>query len=125
MEILVPISLGELYDRISILEIKKFNIKDENKLIFVNKELELLNLISEKYPIRNELYLELKKINKILWDVEDKLREQERIKLFDENFISLARKVYFTNDKRSETKRQINEEYASPIVEVKSYEKYS
>lgn len=124
MEILIPISLGELYDRISILEIKRSNIKDEKKLIFINRELELLNLISEKYPIKNDLYLKLKEINLILWNVEDKLRENERIKLFDETFISLARKVYFTNDKRSEIKKQINEEYNSFITEVKSYEKY-
>lgn len=90
MEILVPISLGELYDKISILEIKRTMITDEKKLVNINKELEVLNLISDKHPFDNDLYLKIKKINKDLWIVEDQLRVKEKNRDFDEAFISLA-----------------------------------
>ena len=124
MEILVPISLGELLDKISILEIKRTIIVDENKLININKELELLNKISDNYPFDNELYLRLKKVNKQLWDVEDALRIKEKNNEFDVHFTSLARSVYFLNDERAVIKREINMKYGSSIIEEKQYEKY-
>lgn len=124
MEILVPISLGELLDKISILEIKRTVIVDENKLVNINKELELLNKISENYPFDNELYLRLKKVNSDLWLVEDQLRIREKNNQFDDGFVSLARSVYYHNDERSTIKREINMKYGSLIIEEKSYEKY-
>jgi len=124
MEILVPVSLGELYDKISILLIKKEKITDPEKLKNIQKELDTLQDIAEKYDIDGEFHTALYEVNFRLWNVEDKLRENERIQLFDDTFIQLARNVYHLNDKRSEIKKQINEKYGSGIVEEKSYEKY-
>jgi len=124
MEILVPISLGELYDKISILIIKKERIKDPIKLQNIKKELDFLQSIAEKYDIDRKFHTELLDVNTRLWNIEDKLRENERIKLFDDTFIQLARNVYHLNDKRSEIKKQINSIYGSHIVEEKSYEQY-
>ena len=124
MEILIPISLGELYDKISILLIKKERISDPVKLENIQKELDLLQDIAEKYDIDGEFHTALLEVNSRLWNVEDKLRENERIKLFDDTFINLARNVYQLNDKRSEIKKQINLKYESAIVEEKSYAKY-
>jgi len=124
MEILAPISLGELYDKISILEIKMSIIKDEEKFQNVKKEYLLLVNISAKYLIDSNLYTELKDKNNDLWIVEDKLRIKEKNQEFDDEFIQLARSVYHLNDKRSEIKKQINLKFGSDIVEEKSYEKY-
>jgi len=132
MKIDAPISLGELMDKISILWIKKDKIIDKNKLNLIEDELNLLNksitiIINKNQDRRIEilsLIEDLKKINAELWDIEDKIRECERNKDFDQNFIELARSVYITNDKRSELKNEINLKFGSNIVEVKSYEKY-
>ncbi len=128
MIINTPISLGELLDKISILIIKIENIHDEKKLAIVKKELNLLLKIQDNLSIDKKIldeYLEkLKKVNSELWIIEDKLRDLERNKIFDNGFIELARSVYFTNDKRSEIKLKINKELGSDIIEVKSYEKY-
>ena len=124
MKITVPISLGELYDKISILEIKKENIKDKQKLIHVNNELKLLKEIADKHPIENDLYVRLKRVNLYLWGVEDNIRIEEKNKDWGDDFINLARNVYRLNDERAEIKREINEQYESDIVEVKFYEKY-
>jgi hypothetical protein len=121
-EILVPISLGELYDKLSILEIKSQCIRDENKLKNIKNELSKLNSILTKYD--KDLFDQLKKTNEILWLVEDSLRDKERKKEFDDQFIDLARQVYFNNDKRSEIKKQINLKYGSTIIEEKSYQQY-
>ena len=125
MKILIPISLGELYDKISILEIKKELIKDPIKLENISKELDELVKISIKYPIDYDLYEKIKKINLSIWNIEDKIRNCEHIKLFDQYFISLARSIYHNNDKRAEIKREINLKYGSDIIEEKSYEKYN
>lgn len=125
MKILIPVSLGELYDKISILKIKLEKIKDKNKLDHINKELSQLSEIANSYPIDEKLILELKKVNKSLWGIEDNIRIKEKRKQFDEIFIKLAQAVYLINDKRSQIKREINEKYGSDIVEVKSYEDYS
>lgn len=124
MEILVPISLGELYDKISILIIKKEKIKDLNKLKNIQTELDILQDIAEKHDIDGEFHTALYVVNLKLWDVEDKLRIKEKKREFDTEFIDLARSVYHLNDERSTIKRQINEIHGSTIVEEKSYEKY-
>ena len=124
MKILTPISLGELYDKISILEIKKDRIKDEEKLKNIDFELSELLSIAKNYPIESDLYIKLKRVNLSLWDIEDNIRIKEKNKKFDEWFINLARSVYFTNDERSDIKKEINQLYGSQIVEEKSYEKY-
>ena len=127
MIINIPISLGELIDKISILKIKKKTIKEEKKLNFINEELLLLESILSKLIKEKKIeeYLnKLIQINSKLWKIEDELRDCERKKNFDQKFIDLARAVYFTNDKRSEIKLSINNDFGSKIVEVKSYEKY-
>ncbi len=127
MLINTPISLGELVDKISILIVKENNIKDQNKLIEVKKELGFLNKTLIKYVSIDQIenYLnELTNINSKLWVIEDDIRDCERNKNFDEKFIELARNVYFTNDKRAKLKFDINKKFGSELVEVKSYEEY-
>ena len=127
MIISTPVSLGELIDKISILHIKNINIKDEEKLKLIREELELLNQTLNKHIKKNDIqnYLDsLIEINSKLWVIEDDIRDCERNKKFDQTFIDLARSVYFTNDKRSEVKLEINKKFGSKIVEVKSYEEY-
>ena len=123
----VPISLGELIDKISILLIKEKNISDEKKLSKIHEELSLLKkTLNNKINENNiENYLnKLVEINAKLWKIEDDIRDCERNKKFDQFFIDLARSVYITNDKRSEIKNEINKKFGSKIVEVKSYKKY-
>tara|TARA_X000000368_G_C22917130_1_gene661309 strand:- start:526 stop:909 length:384 start_codon:yes stop_codon:yes gene_type:complete len=127
MIISTPVSLGELVDKISILHIKNINIKDDKKLKMIREELQLLNTTLNDHIKRDDIkeYLELLiEINSKLWVIEDDIRDCERNKKFDQNFVDLARSVYFTNDKRSEVKLDINKKFGSKIVEVKSYEKY-
>jgi len=125
MEILVPVSLGELYDKISILLIKKENVKDTIKLENIQKELDILQDIAENFDIDGIYHTELYNINSHIWNIEDKIRIKEKNKDFhNDEFIELARSVYFWNDKRSEVKRQINLQYNSSIIEEKQYEKY-
>jgi hypothetical protein len=127
MIINTPVSLGELVDKISILQIKNINIKDDEKLKLIREELELLNQTLNKHIKKNDIqnYLDsLIEINSKLWVIEDDIRDCERNKKFDQTFIDLARSVYFTNDKRSEVKLEINNKFGSKIIEVKSYEEY-
>ena len=127
MIINTPVSLGELVDKISILHIKNINIKDSQKQKLIREELDLLNITLnnniKREDIQNFLDL-LIEINSKLWKIEDDIRDCERNKKFDQKFIELARSVYFTNDKRSEIKLDINKKFGSKIVEVKSYEDY-
>jgi len=123
----IPVSIGEMIDKLSILQVKKTKISDELKLEFVNKEFEILHNLSSVYlnDIEIEsLYHQLVQINTSLWDVEDKLRVIETEKRFEGEFISLARKVYFTNDDRFRLKNEINLITSSEIREVKDYVKY-
>mgnify|MGYP003627764149 CR=1 FL=1 len=126
---LVEISNGELLDKISILELKILKIEDEEKLVNVYKEFDTLNpLVIELFEnydgqLQNH-YLELAKINGELWDIEDWIRDCEREKRFDKEFVELARSVYITNDKRCEVKKIINIMTSSGLVEEKSYKKY-
>ena len=127
MIINTPVSLGELVDKISILHIKNINIKNDEKLKLIREELELLNQTLNKHIKNSDIqnYLDsLIEINSKLWVIEDDIRDCERNKKFDQTFIDLARSVYFTNDKRSEVKLEINKKFGSKIIEVKSYEEY-
>ena len=126
-KILAEISVGELLDKISILEIKKKKIRDKKKLIFINNEYKILNKIKKNMKLKKKInffYKQLKKANQALWNIENKIRMHEKSSKFDKNFISLARKVYKTNDKRSIIKLKINTFMGSNIVEMKSYSKY-
>jgi len=128
--IYIPVSIGEIFDKISILKIKQEKIKDQNKLILIEKEMFLLMNCVEKL-IQNDTDNKLQEkinnittINKKLWDIEDKIREKEKDKQFDNEFISLARMVYITNDDRFRVKNEINNMFSSEIKEVKSYSSY-
>ena len=122
------ISAGELFDKISILEIKKNKIKDRSKRNIVLKELgslqETVNENVEKSKSLTKLYKKLKSVNLKLWKIEDDIRDYERKRNFQDKFIKLARAVYFTNDERSRVKNKINSLSKSNISEVKSYKKY-
>ena len=126
---LVEVSNGELIDKITILEIKLIEIEDKDKLINIQKEFDILNPLVEelfeKYDgqLQNH-YLELTKINGELWDIEDWIRDCEREKRFDKEFVELARSVYITNDKRCEVKKLINLTTSSGLIEEKSYKEY-
>ena len=127
--ILVPVSPGEVLDKITILEIKSERIDDPEKLANVRTELALLQKtwsesIVEDDTIR-ELHRQLKEINETLWEIEDDVRDKERAKEFDERFVELARSVYFTNDRRSEVKKKLNLHLGSEIIEEKSYQDYA
>ena len=127
MLINTPISLGELVDKISILMVKKKNIKNNDKLDQVNKELNYLQATLNNHVTKDEINIFLNSlidINSKLWIIEDDIRDCERKKQFDQKFIELARSVYFTNDKRAKIKLGINNKFGSELVEVKSYEKY-
>ncbi len=125
----VPVSPGEVLDKITILEIKSERMSDPEKLANVRIELKLLQetwgaAIQEDDVIR-ALHAELKKINEALWEIEDDIRDKERAKEFDEEFTELARAVYITNDRRSEVKKKLNQHLGSKIVEEKSYQDYT
>ena len=124
----VPVSWGELFDKITILQIKLENLTSKNALNNVEREFNQLQSILIKYfPNSTEakqLEEELKQTNKQLWDIEDKIRDKERNSSFDEDFIHLARSVYIVNDKRSLIKRKINNIFGSEFVEEKSYSEY-
>jgi len=128
MYVKIKISIGELVDKITILQIKKEMIVDESKLKKIENELNhlqsTLTTISQKNDKLDELMAQLKEINTKLWKIEDDIRHLEKENRFDNEFIELARSVYITNDKRFEIKNAINFEFSSEIAEVKSYEKY-
>ena len=119
-----PVSVGELIDKLSILHVKQTKITNEEKLEYINKEFELLYNLSSGYlnnPEIETLYHQLVDTNSKLWDIEDRIRELEEEYRFDDEFISLARQVYITNDKRAEIKRKINDETNSNYKEIKLY----
>jgi hypothetical protein len=127
-DILVPISPGELIDKLTILQIKSARMTDAAKLANVRAELAALEATwrASSYAAVDidDEWAALKRINEKLWVVEDELREKERKKTFDPEFIELARAVYFTNDERAAVKRQINVKLGSKLIEEKSYAKY-
>ena len=125
----IEVSNGEILDKITILVIKSKKITDLTKLKNINNELDelksFLDVVGyESNSTVNSLVKELESVNEKLWDVEDKLRDKERSKQFDDEFIKLARDVYFTNDERAKIKKHLNEVTNSKLVEEKSYQKY-
>jgi Family of unknown function (DUF6165) len=123
-----PVSYGELIDKITILEIKSRRITDDAKLANVRNELDLLNAtwandVASHTDIADER-ARLLTVNETLWDIEDKIRLKERAQEFDQEFIELARAVYFRNDERAAFKREINLKLGSQLVEEKSYQDY-
>ncbi len=127
-EILVPVSFGELLDKIAILQIKSERMSDPAKLANVRSELSALENLWMAHPAAGheivELRAALKAVNERLWVIEDEIRDQERAQLFDAEFVRLARAVYFENDDRARIKREINLALGSAYVEEKSYADY-
>ena len=121
----IEISNGEILDKITILRLKLEHIFDKEKRANIIREYDFLKEVSEKIKYSDNLYHELYLVNKALWKIEDDIRNKEKNKEFDQEFIELARAVYFTNDKRSEIKKKINLETNSEFVEEKSYEDYA
>jgi hypothetical protein len=128
MQLQVPVSVGEVLDKITILQIKLAHISDAAKRVNIQNELDaLLPLVAGDAFTTDQLrglMAELKAVNEALWDIEDDIREKEAAKSFDAEFIRLARAVYVTNDKRAEIKKQINLATGSSLIEEKSYESY-
>jgi hypothetical protein len=121
----VPVSIGELCDKYTILLIKKEKITDEVKLSNIRKELSYLESIVADLNVPYSNIHDLKTVNEKLWDIEDNIRIKEMHKEFDNEFIQLARSVYVTNDMRFEIKNEISKLFKSDILEVKSYNKYT
>lgn len=118
----IEVSIGEIVDKLSILRLKKINITDEEKLININKEYDYLyDIVFQVLKIETEDFNSLFSINKILWDVEDRIREKEINKQFDNDFIEMSRTVYLTNDQRFNIKKKINIKYNSSFIEEKSH----
>ncbi len=125
----VPVSPGEVLDKITILEIKSERINDAGKGANVKRELELLSASWLEAVDQDDtilrIHAELKTINEALWEIEDDIRDKERAREFDQVFIELARSVYVTNDQRANAKKELNTYLGSEIVEEKSYQDYS
>lgn len=121
----IPISIGELFDKYSILLIKLEKVLNIENNIYINKELEFLKPLINKYNIDETIFNKLLNINKKLWEIEDNIRKKENNKEFDKDFIELARSVYINNDKRADIKKQINILFNSDIMEIKNYNNYS
>jgi hypothetical protein len=123
---MVPVSWGELLDKITILQIKQERIEDPAKRANVTTELDALVAIAEVAIQQAAVLLAgLKAVNEELWEIEDRIRDKERAQAFDAEFIALARAVYFTNDRRADLKRQMNGLLGSALVEEKSYKPYT
>jgi hypothetical protein len=120
----IEVSIGEVVDKWTILSIKALNIQDKDKLANVFKERTYLTGVISPEIVHDSLTDELLWVNKKLWDVEDRLRDYERNKVFDDYFVQLARSVYLLNDKRARIKKEINMKYNSEFVEEKSYTTY-
>jgi hypothetical protein len=126
MSVSIPISIGELWDKYSILLIKREKIQNKEKQNIVKHEIELLDSLMNNYSYNdNKFFINLKSVNEKLWEIEDKIRIKEKNNSFDSEFVDLARSVYFTNDKRAEIKNAINKTYNSNICEVKEYINYN
>lgn len=129
MSIAIEISVGELLDKITILELKSERITEHEKLKNVSSELSVLSdrwVASDFSSVDlNQEKLALKKVNERLWEIEDAIREKEKQREFDDEFVQLARAVYFTNDERARIKQAINKKTGSGLVEEKSYSDYT
>ena len=128
MNVSVQIPIGEFFDKLTILEIKRSRIKDPAKLENIDRELKGLNRLLEELPFSrkdvSDEVDELKAINEKLWVIEDELRDKESHRTFDDTFIQLARAVYKNNDRRFEVKKAINRKLGSDFIEEKSYKPY-
>jgi hypothetical protein len=128
MNVPVEISIGEFFDKLTILEIKRSRIKDAANLENIERELNGLNRLLEELPFSrkdvSDEVDELKAINEKLWVIEDELRDKESHRTFDDTFIQLARAVYKNNDRRFEVKKAINRKLGSDFIEEKSYKPY-
>jgi protein subunit release factor A len=122
----IDASIGEVVDKLTILDIKLEKMTDQQKLKNIRKEHELLEKELSKIKITSDSaeFKNLREVNERLWEIEDKIRIKEAKKEFDEGFVKLARSVYFENDKRAEIKREINLKYGSELVEEKEYVRY-
>jgi hypothetical protein len=121
----IEVSNGEIIDKLTIIQIKLERIRDKTKLENLQKEYKILYKASSSIiSLEDPLYIALYQVNCDLWEIEDHIRDLERKKIFDSDFISTAREVYIKNDKRSELKRKINIRTSSGLIEEKSYEKY-
>ena len=121
----IEVSIGEIVDKLSILNIKKNNITEEFKLFNIITEYDYLyDVVFNQLKIESDDFNNLLLVNESLWKIEDDIRDKERDKVFDTEFIELARSVYTTNDKRAEIKKEINLKYGSLFVEEKSYSNY-
>lgn len=117
----IKVSIGELYDKYTILQIKKEKVTCSKKLVYINREIEYLKPFVENFSLDELILKKLKNINQILWEVEDKIRIKEVKNEFDNDFISLARLVYKTNDQRHIIKNEIDNIFNSEIKEIKTY----
>lgn len=128
MSVTIEVSYGELIDKITILEIKAAKVRDPAKLANIQHELALLKktLADDIQPSQQVIDLtgKLREVNNQLWEIEDRIRDKERNKTFDEEFISLARSVYMTNDSRARIKRELNDALDSKLTEEKDYQPY-
>jgi hypothetical protein len=128
MQLMIPVSPGELLDKLTILEIKLDRIDDAEKLANVRREHELLSRVWNEAGVDDgevsTLREQLRRVNEALWDIEDVIRDEERQQRFGERFVELARSVYFRNDERAALKKRINRALGSEIVEEKSYSDY-
>ena len=122
----VAVSIGELVDKVSILSIKREKIKDPAKLLHIEKEYHILvaSMTGAGIAVTSGEFARLREINARLWDIEDRIRLKEAAKAFDDEFIELARSVYFINDDRAAVKKTINLKYGSDLVEEKEYAEY-
>lgn len=121
----IEVSIGEIVDKLSILQIKTSFIKDEEKLNNVKKEYDYLyDIVFNEMKIEQSDFFDMVSINQKLWKIEDDIRDKERDKTFDDEFVELARSVYFTNDERAQVKKKINLKYGSLFLEEKSYSDY-
>ena len=128
MSLLIPVSWGELLDKLTILQIKVERIKDQDKRDNISRELQQLTAIYHQSGVSGSKLIvlidELRQVNETLWDIEDRIRVCEKTGDFGSRFIELARSVYITNDRRANLKHQINRLLDSDIIEEKSYESY-
>jgi hypothetical protein len=122
----IDVSIGELVDKVTILEIKLERIQDPHKITNVRREYDLLRQVLDEAGIGRDSgeFRELKSLNLKLWEIEDRIRAKEKAKQFDAEFVELARSVYFVNDRRSEVKRSINLAMGSPLIEEKDHVDY-
>jgi len=121
MAIMIPVSIGELYDKLTILDIKLDKITDKKKKQIVRKEYKLLNAIFEDLDWHSSFFNALRDVNESLWELEDNIRKCDKENDFSQKFINIARDIYKYNDLRSKLKLKINKSYSSDIEEVKSY----